>query len=207
MKKILAIDFNGALLKHRPFQNAHVKWFDLMSKLLKDPSIKKYAGLNNYFDKVHSVMKQYLGKVDHETRVKFARTIYAMVIIADVSKKDVVTEFANYLKKIKTKYTLALITTAPSDAVEPILEKLGLLSLFKIIYKSPMTKHPDKKQLFKEFIKKYSKPIYYIGNGDKDIESCKKAGIKAISVKWVSKGKFKGDFDVNSVKELKKIIK
>ncbi|MBN1644998.1 HAD family hydrolase, partial [Candidatus Woesearchaeota archaeon] len=207
MKPILAIDFDGALLKHKPFQNAHKKWFKVMAVLLKDDSINKYSALENYFDKVHEVMKKYLGNVSHETRVKFARMLYAMATVAEVKDKDLVKDFAAYLKTLKKKYRLALITSAPEDSVEPILDKLGIPDLFDILYKSPVSKHPDKKQLFKEFIKKHGKPKFYIGNGDKDIERCKKAGIKTISVNWVSKGKYKGDFDVDSVKEFKKILK
>lgn len=206
VKPILAIDFDGALLKHRPFQQAHIKWFKVMSVLLKDPSINKYAELEDYFGKVHEVMERYLGKVNHDVRVRFARIMYAMATVAEVQKKDLVKEFAAYLKTLKKKYKLALVTSAPEDAVEPILEKLGISGLFDFLYKSPMHRHPDKKQLFKEFIAKYGKPMYYIGSGDEDIKNCKEIGIKTISVNWVSRGKFKGDFDVNSVGELKRII-
>lgn len=77
-KPIIAVDFNGALLKSRPFGEAHKRWFYVMSILLKDDSINQYASLDNYFDKVHEVMKRYLGDVDHETRVKFARNLFSM---------------------------------------------------------------------------------------------------------------------------------
>ena len=79
MKPILAIDFDGALLRSRPFNEAHKRWFSLMSVLLKDKSLNDYAGLENYFDKVHEVMKRYLGNVDGETRIVFARNLFSMV--------------------------------------------------------------------------------------------------------------------------------
>src|SRR3989344_5514758 len=110
MKPILAIDFDGALLRSRPFDNAHKKWFELMSILLKDKSINKYASLDNYFGKVHLVMKKYLGDVDEKTRTKFARNLYAMTTIAEVRKEDLVEEFVKYLEEIKPRYRLALIT-------------------------------------------------------------------------------------------------
>ncbi|MFH1209268.1 MAG: HAD family hydrolase [archaeon] len=205
-KQIIAVDFDGALLKSRPFNEAHKRWFYLMSILLKDDSINKYASLENYFDKVHEVMKRYLGNVDEETRTIFARSLYAMVTIAEVKKEDLISEFVQYLKSIKSKYKLALITTAPESSVEPILKKLDCFELFDIIYKSPVNKQPNKKELFEEFIKKYGKPIFYIGKGDKDIITCKDLGIKSISVSWVSKGQLKGDYDIKTVKELKDII-
>lgn len=206
-KPLIAVDFNGALLRPRPFDEAHKKWFHVMSLLLKDKSVNEYAGLENYFDKVHEVMKRYLGNVESETRVMFARNLFSMATIAEVKKGDLIKDFADYLREVKKKYRLALITSAPEASVEPILQKIGCSDLFDILYKSPMGKHPNKKELFEEFVKEYGKPEYYIGKGDKDIVSCRELGISTISVNWVSRGELKGDYDVKSVKELEKIIK
>lgn len=206
-KPIIAIDFDGALLSSRPFDEAHKRWFSVMSVLLNDKSINQYAGLENYFDKVHEVMKRYLGDVDQETRIVFARNLFSMVTVAEADKKDLVDDFARYLRKIKPKYRLALITTAPETSVEPILEKVGCGNLFDILYRSPVKKQPNKKEMFQEFVKEHGKPVFYIGNGDKDITSCKELGIPSISVNWVSQGQVKGDYDVKTVKELEKIIK
>lgn len=206
-EKIILVDFAGALLQSRPFDEAHKRGFYVMSVLLKDDSIKEYADLENYFDKVHEVMELYLGNVNHETRVRFARNLFSMTTIAEVTKDDLVGDFADYLRGLKGKYRLALITSAPETSVEPILHKVGCSDLFDILYKSPMERHPNKRELFEEFIKEHGKPNYYVGNGDKDITSCKELGIPSISVNWVSQGEVKGDYDVNTVKELKEIIK
>ncbi|MFW6047583.1 MAG: HAD family hydrolase [Candidatus Woesearchaeota archaeon] len=206
-KKIIVIDFNGALLQSRPFDEAHKRWFYVMSVLLNDNSVNEYANLKTYFDKVHEVIGRYLGDIDNETRVKFARNLFSMVTIAKITKDDLVADFTDYLRELKERYRLALITSAPETSVEPILHKVGCSDLFDIIYKSPIGRHPNKRELFEEFIKKHGKPAYYIGNGDKDIVNCKELEIPAISVNWVSQGEVKGDFDIKSVKELKAIIK
>ena len=207
MKPIIAVDFDGALLQSRPFDEAHKRWFYVMSVLLKNNSINQYAGLDNYFDKVYEVMERYLGDVDHETRVKFARNLFSMVTIAEVTKDDLVGDFADYLRRLKGEYRLALITSAPEASVEPILHKVRCSDLFDILYKSPMGKHPNKKELFEAFIKEHGKPAYYIVNGDKDITSCRELGIPAISVNLVSRGEVKGDYDIQTVLELEAIIK
>ena len=202
-KKIIAVDFNGALLKSKPFDEAHKEWFYLMSVLLRDKSVRDYANIKeDYFSEVHEVMSKYLGNVGKKTRTKFARTVYAMATIAKVKKSDLVMDFAKYLEGIHNKYALVLITSAPEDSVEPILEKIQCSSLFDIIYQSPMHEQPDKKGLFEKFIREYGKPIFYIGAGDKDIDCCKELVIKTISVSWVVKGKVKGDYDIKKVIEL-----
>jgi len=58
MKPIITVDFDGALLQHRPFQQAHKDWFKVMATLLEDPSINEYAEIDDYFPKVHEVMKK-----------------------------------------------------------------------------------------------------------------------------------------------------
>ncbi len=207
MKSIIAVGFAGALLRSRPFDEAHKRWFYVMSVLLKDDSINAYANLENYFDKVHEVMGRYLCDVDHETRVRFARTLFSMTAIAEITKDDLIQDFAGYLRGLKGKYRLALITSAPETCVGPILHKVGCSDLFDILYKSPMEKHPNKRELFEEFVKEHGKPMFYIGNGNNDITSCKGLGIFAISVNWVSQGKIKGDYDIKKVSELEGVIK
>jgi phosphoglycolate phosphatase-like HAD superfamily hydrolase len=206
MKPILAIDFNGALLKPRPFLEAHKNWFQTMANLLEDDSVNEYSGLDNYFGKVHEVMKRYLGDVPKETRTAFARNLFSMSTIAEVTTDDLVADFATYLRGVKDKYTLALITSAPASSVDPILSKIGCSDLFDIIYKSPMDKHPNKKELFSELVRDHGKPAYYIGHGDKDIATCTKLGIPSISVNWVSTGTQKGNYDVQNISELQKIL-
>ena len=207
MKPIIAVDLDGALLQSRPFNEAHKRWFYVMSVLLEDNAINEYANLDDYFSKVHEVMRRYLGNVDSETRVKFARNLFSMATIAEVTKGDLVEDFVGYLRGLKEKYRLALITSAPDVSVEPILHKVGCSDLFDILYNSPMGKHPNKRELFEEFVREYGKPIFYIGNGDKDIISSKELGIPAISVNWVSQGEVKGDYDIQKVSELEGIIK
>ena len=206
MKPTLTVDLDGALLKSRPFDEAHKRWFYVMSVLLKDDSINQYAGLDNYFDKVHEVMERYLGDVNHETRVKFARNLFSMATIAEVTKNDLVQDFADYLRELKERYSLTLITTAPEASVDPILQKIDCNDIFEIVYKSPMDKHPNKKELFEAFIKEYGIPKYYLGDGDDNMNICKGLGISTISVNWVSKAKIKGDYDVDTVEELRNIL-
>lgn len=207
MKGMIIVDLDGALMKSRPFDNAHVKWFGLMANLLNDDSVKQYAETPAYFSYVDNVMKRYLGDVDHDTRNRFARAVYSMVIIAETGKEDLFSEFAEYLKSIKDKHMIALVTTSPEDSIKAVLEKVGCGDLFDIVMSSPMGERPDKQKLFSSFTEKYGKPEFYIGYGDEDLQAISEKGVKTISVSWIKKGRFRGDFDIGSVKELSEIIK
>jgi FMN phosphatase YigB (HAD superfamily) len=206
MNPIIAIDFNGALLRSRPFDEAHTRWFRLFSVLLDDDAINEWAFKENYFEGVHDVMKRYLGNVPKDAQVMFAREIYALALVAEVSTKDLVDEFVDYLRSIKEKYTLALITTTPEVAVDPLLQKIGCRDVFDIIFSSQMKSYPDKRALFEDFIVKYERPLYYIGEGDKDVGWCRDLEIKSISVNWANKGRFKGEHNIDTVDELKDIL-
>jgi phosphoglycolate phosphatase-like HAD superfamily hydrolase len=205
MKDYIVVDFNGALLSSRPFSETHKQWFFTMSVLLNDESINNFVGSDNYFEKVHEVMRRYLGEVDEQTRINFARSLFSMTLISQVKEDDLAKGFVDFLFKIKNKYKLALVTSAPSTCVVPILRKLKLNDLFDIIIKSKDDEHPNKQKLLKKFLDEHEKCIY-IGLGDKDLLFCKNSGIRTISVNWVSQSEHKGEFDVNTVDELDKIL-
>jgi phosphoglycolate phosphatase-like HAD superfamily hydrolase len=206
MNPILIIDLKEALVKPRPFIEAHRKWFKLFSILLEDDSINDWFKKDNYFEGVHAVMKLYLKDSDKEFQTIFARQMFSMVLVAEISPNDLAKEFADYLRTIKDRYTLALITTVPEDSVMPMLNKLNCGDLFDIVYPSLNKNHPDKKTQFIDFIQKYDTPLFYIGYGDKLLGELKELNINTISVNWVSKGTFRGDYEVYSVDELKHIL-
>ncbi|HIH32132.1 TPA: HAD hydrolase-like protein [Candidatus Woesearchaeota archaeon] len=205
-KHALIIDLKGALLKPRPFDIAHKEWFRIMAELIKDYSINEFSFLPDYFVHVQEIMKKYLGDIDIKSRNAFARNIYAMAVVESIKKWDVVDDFAEFLRSIKKKYVIVLITTAPTAAVNGILEKTNCKDLFDLIIAGPMEDMPSKKELIELFIKKHAKPLFYIGHGDKDIVTCKELGIKTISVNWVEQGEFKGNFEANKVEDLKNIL-
>jgi FMN phosphatase YigB (HAD superfamily) len=206
MNPIIAIDFNGALLKSRPFDVSHSEWFKVFSILLKDDSILNLEFKENMFDGIYKVMDRYLGNIDKESKRIFARTIYGMILISEVTSADLVEEFANYLRTLKDRYTLVLITTVPKLCVESMLQKLNCRDIFDIVYSSELKNYPDKKALFDEFITFHPKPLVYIGFGDATLGYLSVTGIKTISVSWISEGKFKGDSNISTVVELKSLL-
>lgn len=220
MKKIIAVDFYGTLIKNEPAEKAHYEWFNIMASALHDNSIKKYAGTKDYFKYVYKVMARYTGlnqkkEEDAQTMRKFARNLFQMSCVALANRyknRILVKEFASLLEKLKKDYSLALITTSPEDSVLPILKIIKKDSLFDIIYKSPLKKEPKKEELFKAFIKKYGKPLCYVGNSDEDMLACKRFGILSILATWdkvdgTETAKKIAVYTASSSKQIEEIIK
>jgi FMN phosphatase YigB (HAD superfamily) len=151
-------------------------------------------------------MHTYLGFADKEIQTLFARQTYAMILLAEITSDDLVRDFVEYLRTIRERYTLALITTTPEESVLPILRKLHCEDLFEIIFASAPNNHPDKHSLFADFLTKYENPLFYIGLGDTYLGGLKELDINTISVNWVSEGAFRGDYEVDTVEELQKIL-
>jgi len=205
-KPAIILDLNGALIKQRPFDIAHKEWFRVMAELMRDQSINEFAFKDDYFKDVQEIMKKYLGDINIKTRNAFARNIYSMTVIESVKKWDLNDGFAEYLRTLKKKFTLVLITSAPTPAINGILEKINCKDLFDIVSASPMEEVPSKKELIELFIKKHGRPLFYIGQGDKDILTFKELGIKTIVVDWNNPAVNKGNFEAHNVEELKNII-
>lgn len=205
-KPAIIIDLNGALIRQRPFDTAHKEWFRVMAELIRDHTILELSFKEDYFSDIQKIMKKYLGDIDIKTRNAFARNIYSMMIVESIKKWDLVDDFAEYLRSIKKKFAIVLITSAPTLAINGILEKINCKDLFDVVSASPMEEVPSKKELIELFIKKHGKPLFYIGQGDKDILTCKELGIKTIVVDWNNPPTNKGNFEAHNIEELGKII-
>ena len=218
MKKILAFDLDGVFLKKEASAEAHEEWFVIMSYLLRDPKVKKLASKKDYFKDVYRLMEKYTGlkkerNIDKEVMTKFARNLFQFSMLGAINrdkKKILVKELISFLKPLKSKYDLALITTTPGDIVIPILEILGIDTLFHYVYKSPIHLEPDKKQLLNDFVKTNGKPIFYIGDSVGDMDAANSLGIPSILAEWAKYEKYAEKlckFKVKSVKGLKKLLK
>ncbi|MDP2925072.1 MAG: HAD hydrolase-like protein [Nanoarchaeota archaeon] len=220
-KPILAIDLGGTLISNKPADLAHYVWYDIMSNLLQKPEIKDLAGKENYFEDVIKVMEEFTGLSNDNDENKdvlkrWGRSLFAFLTIGEVRKlgKEILfKDFADYLRELKDRYELALITTQPQDSVLPILSLLGCSDIFDYIYESSFYEKPDKYLVFNRFISENGKPVYYIGNSLNDVEACKKLGIKYIIVNWDKQDlpveyrkRARGIKVIENVKELRKTL-
>lgn len=221
VKPILGIDFGGTLISNKASDLAHYEWFKIMSIMLNDPKIKELAGKEDYFSDVIEIMEKYTGlKADtqenKEILGRWGRSLFSFMSIGSANKlgKDILfKDFAEYLKELKKRFELALISTQPQDSVKPMLASIDLEDFFDYIYESGFYEKPDKFIVLKRFISENGKPLLYIGNSKDDVHACQKLKIPIIIATWDKESlpvEYRKKAEcvpfVNNVRELRKIL-
>lgn len=218
MAKILAFDLDGVFLRKEASSQAHKEWFEIMSRLLRDPKVRKLAKKKDYFKEVYRLMERYTGlkkerDIDKEIMTKFARNLFQLSMLGAINrnkKRLLVKELVSFLKPLKKRYELALITTTPGGIVIPILEIIGIDELFHYVYKSPIHVEPDKKQLLQDFVKTNGKPLFYIGDSVEDMDAANSLKVPSILAEWAKYEKEAeklAKYKVKDVKRLKELLK
>jgi len=182
-KPILATNIDGFLINHSAFIEPHRIWFDRVILLTKDNSFNKWKTSKNYFEGVNLAMEKLMPDATKEERTQKARGWYQEDVIHYIKLHPEVVnrQLAESLKKLKEKFTLALITTNTKDYIEKILKTANLEGIYKIIHASETSEEPSKSKIFQEFRKKYGEPKYYMTSRSKEaFEECTKLEILSI---------------------------
>lgn len=205
-KPILATTLAGLFIKKEAWDKAHIDWYKEAAKKLNDASVIKWADKPDYFKGVDEVMQRLYPNLTEEKRTILARRMFFDSIIRYIqenpsTKNSDVIKYFNLLKK---KYRLALITSNTKPALNKILSATNLSDLFDIIEASEETEKDDKIAVFNRFVKKYGKPIIYIGGDRKDsFDYCKKNDIPCIFANLEEGQHIEGVETINNFKGLK----
>ena len=209
-KLIIATTLSGLFLKHEPWNKAHILWLDRAAKQLKDPSIMSWANRPDYFNCVDGIMKRLYPDLDEKGRVVKAREMFFESVCEYAQKNPNVRneEIIKYFSSLKRKYRLALITTNIQSALDKILSVADLRSSFDITETSLPEEKDDKRIVFERFIKKYGKPLVYIGGNRKDsFDYCKENDIPCLFANLEDEEDVAGIESVHNLKELKEKLK
>lgn len=208
-KQIIATTLSGLLLKSDPWDKAHELWFEERAEELNDQSILKWVERGDYFKGVDEVMKKLYPKLSDEKRTKRARELFFEAVIKYIEINPEVRnlEIIKYFDSLKDKFRVALITTNTYEATQRILSTIGLIDFFDIVETSKIEEKDDKRVVFDRFIKKYGKPLLYIGGGRKDsYDYCKEKGIERVFANLDESEEISGVESVHNIEELKSKI-
>jgi FMN phosphatase YigB (HAD superfamily) len=203
-KPILATNIDGFLIDHSAFIEPHKIWFDRAILLTKDKSLSKWKSHPDYFIGVNEAMEKIMPNASEKERTRQAREWYQEDVVRyiEIHPETVNRKLENWLKRLKKKFTLALITTNTKEYISQILKATNLEGIYDIVYASSLEKEPSKQKIFIEFKKKYGQPMYYIASRSKEgFEECRRIGsvcvyfapdeidpeIKAIATKTLTK--------------------
>ncbi len=169
-KPILATNLDGFLINHSAFIEPHRIWFDRAILLTKDDSLKKWKGHPEYFLGVNKAMEKIMPSASKEERTSQARKWYQEDVIYYISiHPEVVNhKLANSLKKLKSRFTLALITTNTIEYIEQILKTANLGGIYEIVFASSLEEEPNKSKIAQEFKEKYGEPKYCVASRSKE---------------------------------------
>lgn len=202
-KPIIATNTDRFLIAHRAFVEPHKAWFDMAIKKTGDKSLEKWKGKEDYFKGVNQAMAQLMPKASQEERTKQAREWYQEYVIEYIETHPdcIYKKVIEVLKKLKTKYRIALITTNTKDHIQKILEAANISDLYDIIIASSTGKEPKKSELLLKFIDKYKEPkIYISGKNGPTIHTFNENKIPTIYTTWDEK-------DEEAAKLATKVIK
>ena len=187
-KEILATNIDGFLIKHKAFIEPHKAWFDRAVKLTGDKSLADWKGKKDYFIGVDKAMEKIMPDASPEERVIQARKWYQTDVVNYVREhpETVYTEVADILRRLKSKYTLALITVNAKEYIQQILDVANLSDIYDIVYAIPISEKPDKAELFKRFVQEHENLKFYIAARSKEaFEECLKLDLICVYVAWV----------------------
>ena len=167
-KPIIATNLDDLLIKHEAFVEPHKKVWATLIKKTKNKSLAKWIGKPDYFVGVNLAMDKLMPKATREKKTLQVRGWYQEAVIKYIQDNPscVNKHIAERLKQLKTKYTLALITTNTQNHIDRILKVAGLTRLYDVIIASDTEQEPKKSELIQELISKYGKPKYYLTNKD-----------------------------------------
>ena len=205
-KPIVAATLSGLFLKHEPWDKAHVLWYKKAAEKLNDESVNKWANRSDYFKGVDEVMKRIYPKLSDDERTIKARETFFNSVCDYVRKYPEARNngIINYFNSLKKSYRIALITTNTKSALERILSSASLTDFFDIIEASMPDEKDDKRIVFERFIKKYGKPLIYIGGNRKDsFDYCKEKGIPCIFANFEKQPDLEGIESAHNLEELK----
>ena len=119
-KPIIATTLAGLFIKRKAWDKAHKIWYEDAAKKLKDTSILKWIGREDYFKGVDTVMQRLYPELNDEQRTIKARQMFFDSVIEYIrqnpdTRND---EIIEYFNSLKSEFRLALITTNTKQALE-----------------------------------------------------------------------------------------
>jgi len=196
-KPINAISLAGVLVSNTPWRKAHEKGMAELARKSGIPEVKEKTNSPDYFKYVEKALEKIYPDLSPNERIEKRRNIYFQNVIDLLEKKPQINvHLKEFLKELKQRYTLVILTTNNCRTSESILKILNLSGFFEEIGCSLDHERDDKIKVLKRLIKKIGKPKILVENKDKLKNFCKRNNIKHITF----------DIDIDEISKLEEEI-
>ena len=180
-KPLIAVALSGVLVSSEPFKKAHKFGMKELAEKSGIKEISKSTNDPNYFKKVEEAIAVMYPELTPEERIKKRRRIYLSRVIDNIKESGPEIETINYLKTIRNKYRLALVTSVTDEATKDILRILNLENFFDFVLTTDQTEKDDKGIVINKMIKTIGKPEFYLTTSNREEKLCQNLGINVVS--------------------------
>lgn len=206
MKKIIVFDFDGTIADTFPeavrVLNEILPGFGLRKVTSGDLKIFRSKGARKTLKELKIPWLKIV-RINKEVLLELKKRVEFLELIKGMNE---------VLKELKKKgYVLGILTGNIRESVEKFLNKNDL-DIFDFIYSggSILGKHVVVKRMMKSQ-KFKNNDFVYVGDEVRDIEACKKVGVKIISVAWgfndyAALKKYKPDWLIKKPGEMLKVL-
>jgi len=178
-EKIMIFDFDGTL----------VDTFEIAFKCMNMLSFKYKFEMITEKELLKLRDKSFKDIIKEDLKLKWYQLPFFIRDVQKIMKEEIKTvnfhpELISVLKKLNKTHRLFILSSNHQDIIELELQK-NKLDIFEGIYSGSSLFKKDKSilKLLKIF-KLNKEDCIYIGDETRDIEACKLAGVKIISVSW-----------------------
>jgi hypothetical protein len=187
-KPVLAFSLLGIIKNQDPWTIAHKKGMKELSEKANMPELTKKINDPDYFEYVKKALEKIEGykELSENERISKRRKKYFNNVLEILREGDYIDkEFINFLKELKDKYEIMLITTNIKSFVDEVLKLSQAENLYDYIICSESSKEDNKQDVFSKAIKSFTKPNLYIGS-KKSQDVCKEYNIKFIKYEGIN---------------------
>ncbi len=165
-KKIVVVSLAGVLVSRRPWDEAHRIGMREHEEIVG----RKFEG-GNYWDFVRESLEKSGMSVGER------RGIYMTRVLEGLKDSDVNRDVVEFLKGVKGKYKLVLLTTNTRAVTGEILKRMGCEGLFDDVFSSETEEADDKSTVLRRMLKDVGKVDCLVEEGGKLENFCEEGRI------------------------------
>lgn len=177
-KKIVAVSLAGVLVDKRPWNVAHKIGMREHLENLEIDGVVEDIGLKSTRDVVRRSVEKSWPDLSESERIAKRREIYFDRVFGEIGEGDVNGDVVKYLRGIKDRYELVLVTTNNASITDKILIKIGCEDLFDEVFVSEDDELLNKWKVVDKVIGKNSKIDLMVDGSDKGDEEYEVRGIR-----------------------------